>query len=303
MSKTQGRLSEKQSKKHHYIPQFYLKGFTDKDSSYYVFDKRANKCWKSSPENSFAENHRNTGEIKHQVTGEIGRSDIPEIMLAHFDNRTAPIIELIRNSKPQDHVLTPERLYILRFFIFSLFWRSPANDELREEIIEKYPLPKLGLRYVDAAGKPNPEFEQLMKEIDLFTKLYPAILPLVSFQKKYARNNDNEWKIYYRKEEFHVVTDNPILHSGFRDFSSLHEELIFPISSKVLLVSTKKYKPHILAPLFTLNVDLLLFHKSGRYVASCNRDYLMFLADQSKQFLSKPGWEHKLQEQIFNAFY
>ena len=54
------------SKRHHYIPQFYLKGFTNELGEYYLFDKERNEIRKSKPINSFFENKRNTAFVKDE---------------------------------------------------------------------------------------------------------------------------------------------------------------------------------------------------------------------------------------------
>jgi hypothetical protein len=292
------------SKKHHYIPKFYLKGFSDEKGQYFVYDKVADRLWKTSPENSFAENYRNTGRYHNSETNEYFTTDVPEQMLAYFDGRAAVVIHDIRNSKPTDPVLSSDRLYVLRFFIFSIFWRTPANDKIRNEIIANSSFESLGFGIFDKnTGIRNIEAENKIKEADVFQKVYPTLLPITSFSDKYVKLNNEQWKIYYLQEDFHIVTDNPIIHWGYQGFASLHEELLFPISSKVMLVSTKKYKPHILPPVFSLNLDLLLFHKANRYVACNRKDYLEFLIAQSKENLSRPGWAEKLQNQIFGCFY
>lgn len=292
------------SKKHHYIPRFYLKGFTDKAGFYYVYDKSTQRIWKTTPDNSFAENHRNTGKYVNPETGESFATDVPEQLLADFDGRAATVIQDIRNSNPSDTILNTDRLYVLRFFIFSLFWRTPANDKIREEIIANSSFESLGFGlFRKGTLERNVEAENALKATDVFQKSYPSLLPITSFLDSNVKYNSHEWKLYYLGEDLHVVTDSPIIHYGFKDFSSLHEEVIFPISSTIVLVSTKKYKPHILAPLFSMNLNLLLFHNAFRYVACSNKEYLQFLIQQSKEYVSRPGWAEKVHSQIFSCFY
>ena len=51
------------SKRHHYLPQFYLKGFVNNIGRYYLFDKDKEEIRESTPSNSFYQNHRNTGSV------------------------------------------------------------------------------------------------------------------------------------------------------------------------------------------------------------------------------------------------
>lgn len=82
----------------------------------------------------------------------------------------------------------------------------------------------------------------------------------------------------------------------------MHEELIFPLSSKVIIVSTKRNKPKVLNPVFSINFDLLLFHYAHRYIASSDKQYLEFIAKQANENLIKPGRADKLKKDIFNNF-
>ena len=291
------------SVKHHYIPRFYLAGFTDENNTFFIYDKKTEKIWKSTPENSFFENHRNTGEMQNQKTKEIFKSDEPEKALSMLDGRVAPVIAALNKSNPEENALTPERLYLLRRFIFSIFWRSPVNDKVRNEIIAKATFKELGFGFFDREGNRVEEVEEISKKIDLFQKMYPILLSISPFIERNLKQNDSDWRIYYRTEKSHLITDNPIIYDGYKNFNSLHEELLLPLSSKILLVSTKKYKPHILSPLFSLNVDLLLLHNAGRFVASANKGYLEFLTNEERTKLNRPGWADKLHEWIFNCFY
>jgi hypothetical protein len=291
------------SKKHHYIPRFYLDGFTDSDGFFFVYDKLNKKIWRTTPANAFAENHRNTGRMQHFETREEYVTDLPEEMLAYYDGQAASAIINVRNSTPDQFVLTDERLLAIRFFILSVFWRTPVNDELRESIISNFSFEDLGFGIFDEdTGERHKEVEDSLKEIDLWRKIYTTLLPTTSFTDKYKKLNGSDWKLYYKRMDFHITTDNPILFYKYTDFASLHEEVIFPLSSKILLVSSKKYKPHILAPLFNWKIDQLLFHKAGRYVASSRKEYLNLLIEDANKIRS-PYWAENIKEEIYNYFY
>jgi hypothetical protein len=143
----------------------------------------------------------------------------------------------------------------------------------------------------------------MLKNLDVWIKMYPILLPVTSLETKYRKLNFNEWRLYYWKNWFGVITDNPlILRDSFKDFSSLNEELIVPLSSELILVSTRKHKPNNIAPVFKLQIDLLLFHRASRYVACANKEYLDSLIFESRNLL-KPGYEERMKDSIFNHFY
>jgi hypothetical protein len=293
----------KQSAKHHYIPKFYLKGFTDPGNGFYVYDKKLDKIWKSNPDNSFFDKYRNMAIDKHVDTQEIIKSDYPEQLISYYDSQAACAIADIRNSDPADFVLTDERLYRIRLFIASLFWRSPANDKIREEFIRTNSFQDMGFRFQDKDGNRDRMFENMVFASDLFKKLYPWVLPRVSFQENNVKLNAKEWKLLYKKETFHIVTDNPIIHPQFKHFSFVHEDIIFPISATRLLISTKKYIPAVIPPVFSLRVDLLLFLRAHRFVASSDRKYLEWLVSHVKQYSNESGWISGLPNKIWETFY
>lgn len=298
-------ITEKsKSKKHHYIPKFYLRGFTDDNDMFYIYDKKLDKVWKSNPENSFFEKYRNTAVDKNIKTQEIIKTDFPEFLLSHHDHKAAPTVDAIRKSSKDDNVLTIPHLYRIRQFIFSLFWRSPANDNFRNDFIKENSFRSMGLRYVDKkTGLPNLEVEDSLFSTDLFRKMYPWILPFVTFENSGDfKNNFGDWKLLYHKDPVHLVTDNPIIHQPVKDFSDLHKNIIFPVSSTRLLVSTNKKIPSVLPPVFGVRVDLLLFLRAKRFVASADRIYLEWMINHTKTYVDEPGWADSLEPQIFGSF-
>jgi hypothetical protein len=87
------------SKRHHYIPQFYLKGFTNEHGKYYIFDKQIETIRLSTPINSFFENNRNTVIVKDEKTVFL------EDIYSRFDSETAPQLEKIRTASVDNFVL------------------------------------------------------------------------------------------------------------------------------------------------------------------------------------------------------
>lgn len=288
---------------HHYIPEFYLQGFTDSQNHFFIFDKQTKKIWKSGPEKSFKKNNYNTGTILSPKTGKLYTDDLPEKVLGHFENRSSVALSEIRNSTKEDDILTPERLYAIRFFIVSSFWRSPATDQLKSEIIKTLSFEDMGFGIFNKdTGKRNVEAERIVNSIDLWQKMYQILIPVTSFTDKFRKLNADDWRLYYRNSNFHVTTDLPVIYEQYKDFSSLHEELIFPLSSKHLIVSTKGTKPSRLEPIFNVKVDLLLFYNAHRFVACSNRDYLEFLAQEVFTTLQIPDIARLLKNDIFNTF-
>jgi len=126
---------------------------------------------------------------------------------------------------------------------------------------------------------------------------------VTSFTDKFNKLNNDNWGVYYRQQSFHITTDNPIIFKEYKDFSSLHEDLILPRSSKILIISAKLNKPKTLEPVFTIKTDVLLFHYANRYITWSDKKYLEFISKEAYKNLSKPEWADKLKDDIFSNFY
>ena len=292
-----------QSKKHHYLPRFYLKGFADADNRFYVLDKASGKIWQSTPEQSFCENRRNTGAICDIRTKEVIYTDFAEEALSRIDNRAALVFQEIAASSAKGFDFNVERTYAIRTLLASIFWRTPANDELRNEIIFSTSFAELGFGIHDEiTGKRMPEQEEHLKQIEIWQKLYPMLLTTTAFLPRNSPFNFPDWRLYYREEGACLISDNPIIFRDFKGVSSLHGELISPISRKNILVSTPSCKTPVLPKLFSLKLDLLLFHNAKQYVASARKHYLELMAEEAPKLISDE-WYRSTVKEMFAYFY
>lgn len=289
-----------QSKKHHYIPRFYLEGFTEK-SRYFVYDKTTHKIWETNPMNSFAENRRNSGKNQNLETGQIEYSDSAELMLARLDSIAAKVIASFININNHTRI-GQYALLNLQLFIASLFWRVPANEELRKFIFETHSFSSLGFGiFHQETRERNREAENLLKQVESFEKSYQSFLPITSFLGK-NRRNLSDLEIYYRADDSGIISDNPVIIREFKGFESLKGELIFPLSRSYLMVLTQKRKPTLLPPDLENEIDILLFLKAKRFVACHNKEYLQFLADEYGGSNAEPDLQTKLFDEIFSIF-
>jgi len=108
-----------EQKAQHYIPKFYLKGFTDKQGKLWVFEK-FKPLRESRPKD---EAHR----PDYYTHAEKGRRDeTAEDVLKGAESRAAPIILKLATSQ---FVLTPERAGHLIIFVAFMFARVPSWRE------------------------------------------------------------------------------------------------------------------------------------------------------------------------------
>jgi hypothetical protein len=284
-------------KKHHYIPRFYLKGFVNGRGDFYVFDKAKEEIRKARPDNSFYEKFRNTGYAKDAKT------NLLENIYADYDSRAAKVFEDVRNSKLNDPVLTPHNLAILRLFIVNLFWRIPSNDSLLNTLIDTRSFSELGFKFVDKDGKSiSTEAENQMKGIDALRKMYRVIVPHMSSNPSNTADTYHHWRLMYRPQEYNVTTDNPIVLFDFKNFQSLNEELLFPISRNVTLCCTKKIIPASLSPKFNLLLDTLLVLKSERFTCCQSQEYLELIVNKFYSMSKGTDLEGYILRDVFNFF-
>lgn len=79
------------SHKHHYLPVFYLKGFTNQENQFFVFDKLYESIKIKYPTNSFFEIDRNTATIGDK------RSSLLEEIYQNLENASAPHFEKLKS--------------------------------------------------------------------------------------------------------------------------------------------------------------------------------------------------------------
>lgn len=108
-------------KRHHYLPQLYLDGFTDRDGFLWVYDLDEHICQKQTP--------KNTAVIGHYYTfrGEDGqdRTDIEKIFANNIENKVKPIITKLDNG---DNI-NPEEKETLSIFCSFMITRVPRFEK------------------------------------------------------------------------------------------------------------------------------------------------------------------------------
>lgn len=286
------------SKRHHYIPQFYLRGFTNENKTYFVFDKKTEEIRETTPKNSFFQNRRNTSIIGNE------KSVLLEDMYSHFDSITAPKLRKIQESTLENFKLEPEILHRIKMFITQIYWRIPENDEELGKIIDRLSFSETGFDIKDKEGKSvvTKELEKQLKSEDIFRKMYRIFIPLMSHKEKYKTKDFENWRVYFRGNKYQLTGDNPLIIENFKDFSSLNKELIFPLSSNKIFIHTKRTKPTNLPSKFILEMDMMIIQQATRFVCCSDRFYLNYLIKNLYSYSKNHDIKDKMKESLFNNF-
>lgn len=120
-------MAQKPARAHHYLPEFYLAGFTlsgDREDKLWVLDQEQDKCWQTRPAN-----------IAHQrdfyrVDIEGVEPDAVEKSLGQFEGAAAEIFQEIDKTR---QLPTGEPLDILVNFVALQAMRVPAHRQWYEE--------------------------------------------------------------------------------------------------------------------------------------------------------------------------
>lgn len=114
-------------KRHHYLPEFYLKGFV-RDDLLWLFDRKSQQYRQQAPKNTTV-----IGQY-YTTTTESGEPDTSiEAHLSDSESEAAPIIGKLDAGK----IISPEERVALAYFLALLLSRNPKHDREVEEIGDK----------------------------------------------------------------------------------------------------------------------------------------------------------------------
>jgi len=111
------------TKRHHYLPEFYTKGFVNENNKLHVFDKKEHRFKKNefSPRQIFFEWHRNTLLINGK------KDDFIEKLYGRWEDLLSPTYNYIKNQTGRIQYEV-EDIFKLILLISLTYWRIPIND-------------------------------------------------------------------------------------------------------------------------------------------------------------------------------
>lgn len=221
-----------ESKKHHYIPVFYIKNFCNEKGQIFVNDKSNEKDYENIkikyPKNIFFEWDRNNFEFDGE------KNDAIEKMYGILDNDLVKTIKkVIDDEALPGRGLKVETLRKLIFLGYLIKWRVPKNDPLVNDLKKEITFEDFNLfgtidqELISVDDLLSDEISQEYKRI-----LFSGVL--FSNSEKYAKVFKNTFLISFQKPLF--ATDNPFVELKYSDDNNDYPSFIFPITSNLLLV-------------------------------------------------------------------
>ena len=259
------------SRKHHYLPIFYLKKFTDENEQFDVLDVKRNfiKPGPHNPSKFFYELNDNNVTIDGKVT------DFIEKEFGKIDNKASKVFENICKNI----TLSDAEKSTLEYFINSLYWRIKSNQSFVHGLISNaYTLNNFGLKLLHENGEEIPsnlhaEILHKMKNDDDFFKFYRLMQAPLNYIKHRNSSIPYTHIINLDLNLPSVISDNPFIFNANNVISPTTEELIFPISNKKVLIRSSVNALKII-PQLRFMIDMCIVKQASQYIAFTDKLYL-----------------------------
>ncbi len=263
--------------RHHYLPQFYLKGFTNENGLFKIFDVERQEFIKSgkefSTESYFFEKDGNS-VIKDGVKDDV----IETKFFKKQDDRIAKVFNKIKNSSREDDFgITDMDMPDLQFFVSSLFWRVPANYDQIKYLVDTKELHELGLLIKSKKNNltiRDKELETRIKNDPFFFKSMKNIIPYLTFPR--LLDCKTPLTIQTFPEQLPAIcSDNPVImeESVFPDI--YFDDFIFPLTNKLVLIRGKKINN--IMNTIKVDIDLITLKQAKKYVSCTDQRYIQML--------------------------
>lgn len=280
-------------KRHHYLPQFYLKNFC-KNGFLWVYDREDNKYRQQTPINTAVKKKYYT------TTGPDGKShNIIEAVLANIEDKTKYIIEKIDIKKS----INLEDKCILAIFIAFLYGRVPEFEikinELTEKLLKRYN--KLAIPNEKKAEIIIRQFANDKDQENMSPKKLLDFVRNENYRIKVPRQHSlktmyflarefplifiqMDWQFWYSsKNSSFITSDNPFVVSRPQNYHGPYgigtkgAKKLIPLTQKVCLVMCDKGEGVINKQISSKDVTNI----NGLIALECNR----FLISKDKSLL------------------
>ncbi len=228
-------------RRHHYVPQFYLRGFIDPSSKLIcVFDKQTRKSFVTGTKNAAVEIDFYEEAF---FSGARDKATVERFFSEEVESPSNPAIErLRRREKPNEQDKAQLALYIL-----SMIKRVPAGKERLQNALPKIAESVLQdvLQKLDSLASIVPtelleKRRQEAREIVEWNKENPpmkALLPMPEYSRVIPVLTSMNWRFLIAPDNRYFLTcDNPVFFDRSTGIRS--GDFTFPIASDLVLWGT-----------------------------------------------------------------
>lgn len=255
------------SHRHHYVPQFFTKGFADDDGLLYIYDKEKDQTLnqKKSPKSIFYKWDRNTVELGGKPCDNL------EKLYAAKDNLTAGELNAVLNNEG----LTPERLTSLVYLASDLKWRTTKHDDQFDRLKGYISQQDLGINISLKPGQSD--IAKMVEHIEnspIYRESKRAILPFLALRdSRQFQQYHTYCRVQVNPKNPALIGDNPVLERPNDDFK-IFDDFILPLNHSYTLIFKKGLKQGIGNAYFFLQRDLAMLSNADRYIGCRDKRHL-----------------------------
>ena len=277
---------KKEGIKHHFIPQFYLKYFTDNNGKYYFYNKKDGIYCKNprTPKTSFFERNRNTifkFGIDHNAV---------EDFYCNFENGFAKCMRYILSIKNHTEIIEiKEIISVLKYFIAFQFCRLPTNDDYFDNFILNYDYKKCRNLIVDSSGKnyfTNERIEQYKNDNEFKKYFKSLMLPYLLFNHLKQDDDIAKWQIFDLEYSYpgfsFLCSDAPIIYENINDLFLFNGNILLPLTKNKILIISKKSFLNKFDILFWEGINMVLYEQANQYLSVINKKELNIIINRYK---------------------
>jgi len=257
---------------HHYLPQFYLRGFTNEQGKFLIY---------SIPKGNFKGGGKWFSPASHFFLPDDNfaptdgwADDYLEAIYSANESRYARIIEKIK-AVDQGFGLDDEDVIWLNYFAGEWFWRVPAQRELIKTATSLDQLNQLGVAVIDRRTMRQvdaKQHEQWVKGDPFYFKRLRNVLPATN----YRTLQDCKWPcraVTFPDPFPAICSDNPVILRHPEKADAFLDDLIFPLAPNKVFFRIKGMRK-IFAPNIKFYIDMLMVLQAKEYVCCMDQDYV-----------------------------
>ncbi len=278
------------SKNHHYLPVFYLKGFTQ-NGCFKIFKPRLKKFkkdgWDFSPKSHYYIENDNT----IRLNAELG--DYLENSYGESETKASVIFRKIEIGER----LSTDDVPYLQYFIAITYWRLPANRGIVKHLGLNRTLRELGLIFKDK----NTGIEVEAKDLETQVKADPEYLKWVrqflplTFANRFLHCRTPIHILEFDERIPAFCSDNPIILRHPERIDIYLDDFIFPLMHNKILVRIANKVDY--RNTLKMKIDVLLMLQATEYVSSTHIEYTLAVHDLYEVWKSEPA---KYREHVFS---
>lgn len=228
-------------KKHHFVPEFYQKGFLSEDGELYAYKKTYGSLKSWNPSQILYEKHLHTISIKNQKTL------ILEEFYSQIEGEFSKYVALLKANIENTNLLANlgkdgDFIRLAKLLVAIQFWRTPCKkklaieyssrllalyDDSDDEIKEMLGYDRKFVKFISKRAKKD----------DSIKVVQFLLLPLLSFDL--SKNTLNIKLFKAPKGKVFFSSDRPVVYDDIEKLFSF-KSFLFPFSKDLLLLGMEK---------------------------------------------------------------